>query len=69
MKRKPKPIGYDKRPRFGWCDDLDSDPQKISESKNWDSSHPVAVIPLPFMSPKQRKTIREFAKNHWSGIS
>jgi hypothetical protein len=61
-----KPIGYDKRPRFGWADDLDKDPQFIYEAQNKKKSrHPVAVIPLPFMSAKRRRIIREFTEDTW----
>jgi hypothetical protein len=61
-----KEIGYDKRPRFGWCDDLDKQPQKIVENKSPIYSHPVVVIPLPFMSPKTKALFREFTKGFWS---
>ncbi len=54
----------DTRPRFGWCLSLDEEPQTISERK-FDNAIPVVVIPLPFRSPKQNKTIREFAKTLW----
>lgn len=65
-----KPIGYDRRPRFGWVDDLDKDPQFIYEVQNKGKErHPVVVIPLPFMSPKMKKFSRVVAKNLWSGIS
>ena len=49
----------DSRPRFGWCRDLDYDPQWIYEKKSI-SFYPVAVIPLPCMSAVLRKKIREF---------
>ena len=55
-----KEVGYDKRPRFGWADDLDKDPQHVREVKSPRFSQPVAVIPLPFMSSKVRRKIREF---------
>jgi hypothetical protein len=54
-----KEIGYDKRPRFGWAEDLDSIPQHVYEDKMEDG-HPVVVIPLPYLSPKIRKKINEF---------
>lgn len=60
-----KEIGYDQRPRFGWADDLDKDPQHIREKKSPRYRHPVVVIPLPFMSAKLRKKLREFAKGIW----
>lgn len=53
-----KEIGYDKRIRFGWCDNLDLDPQYIHETKQKDM-HPVAVVPMPFMSAKMRQKIKE----------
>jgi hypothetical protein len=64
-KKHVKEIGYDKRPRFGWAVDLDNDPQMIHENKIDSELHPVAVIPLPFMSSKQRRLVREFAKSMW----
>jgi hypothetical protein len=51
----------DKRPRFGWVEDLDEDPQTIWEKKCKGATH-VVVIPLPYKSPKLSKRIREFAK-------
>lgn len=51
----------DKRPRFGWTDDLDKDPQYIYEKKQKGFTH-VVVIPLPFESSKLRRKIREFIK-------
>ena len=54
----------DTRPRFGWCDDLDLTPQHIYEDRA-KGYIPVVVIPLPFMAPKQKKAIREFAKSLW----
>lgn len=66
-----KEIGYDRRPRFGWSDSLDNDPQFIYESKRGSAgrgAHPVVVIPLPFMSPKLRHAMRSVAKQLWSGI-
>jgi hypothetical protein len=59
MKKHKKEIGYDKRPRFGWVDDLDLTPQHVYEEKVEDG-HPVAVIPLPYLSSKIRKKILEF---------
>lgn len=62
MKTKtPKP---DNRPRFGWCGSLDSDPQRIWEEKI-PEQRAVALIPLPFNSPKIKKAIREFTKSLW----
>lgn len=61
MKKKKE----DNRPRFGWCDDLDNEPQFIFEEKAEPSERPVAVIPLPFMSGKRRAIIRKFAKSLW----
>lgn len=49
----------DLRPRFGWCDDLDLDPQYISEKRVGGGIY-VAVIPMPFNSGKIRKEVREF---------
>ncbi len=59
-----KEIGYDKRIRFGWTDDLDKDPQRIFENKGAPGMHvhPVAVVPMPFMSSKMRAKIREHLK-------
>ena len=53
----------DRRPRFGWTDTLDLDPQHIYEDKSDDHPCPVVVIPLPYMSPKLRKLIRGFASS------
>lgn len=52
----------DNRPRFGWTDVLDDDPQVIYEKRILGTKIPVAVIPLPFMSAKQRHKVREFTK-------
>ena len=61
-----KEVGYDKSPRFGWTDDLDTDPCYIKEYKGNTFVHPVVVIPLPFMSPKLKKLIRSFTReNIW----
>jgi hypothetical protein len=58
-----KEIGYDKRVRFGWTDDFDLEPQLIREMKiKGLAEHPVAVIPLPFMSAKIRQKIRNALK-------
>ena len=65
MKKK---IGYARRPRFGWCDDLDNDPQIIWEKKGPNANMPVVLIPLMFMSPKLKKQFREIARKLWSGI-
>lgn len=53
----------DERPRFGWTDSLDKEPQVIYEKKARGHKTPVVVIPLPFMSAKLRREIREFAKH------
>jgi hypothetical protein len=59
---KTKERGYDKRIRFGWCDDLDNDPQRISEKREDPIQHPVAVVPMPFMSAKMRAKINKHLK-------
>ena len=56
MNKKPT----DQRPRFGWCTNLDNEPQHIYEKGYQDFRTPVVVIPLPYMSAKMRKKIREF---------
>ena len=62
----------DTRPRFGFCWCLDNDPQTIREHTSLGDSIlgrvnrvAVAVIPLPFMSSKQKAKIRAFAKTLW----
>jgi hypothetical protein len=53
----------DKRPRFGWTETLDNEPQVIREGrKGKTKDFPVAVIPLPFMSAKMRTKILAFTK-------
>jgi hypothetical protein len=52
----------DSRPRFGWADSLDNEPQVIREEK-FKGSFPVAVLPLPFMSSKRRSVIRKIQKD------
>jgi hypothetical protein len=60
MKNK-KPAKLDNRPRFGYCRDLDRNPQIITEdSKGVKTARQVAVIPLPYMSPKVRAKVRAF---------
>lgn len=62
----------DNRPRFGFCWCLDNDPQQIREhTALGDKIHSrvnrvsVAVIPLPFMSSKQKAKVRAFTKTLW----
>jgi hypothetical protein len=50
----------DTRPRFGWTSDLDNEPQVIFEEKSLKSEKPVVVIPLPYVSAKLRRKVREF---------
>lgn len=64
MKTKTPPT-TDTRPRFGWCDDLDLEPQRVRESRRGKDDISVVVIPLPFHSTKLRKKIKEFAKSLW----
>ena len=66
-KLKPDP-----RPRFGFCWDLDKEPQIVRERTLWGDANfgrkrrtAVAVIPLPFMSSKQKAKVRAFAKTLW----
>lgn len=54
----------DPRPRFGYCDDLDLDPQHITEKRKSKKDLYVVVIPLPFKSPKLRRYIREFVSKY-----
>jgi hypothetical protein len=54
----------DKRPRFGWANSLDNDPQIIAEKKLRNDYFPVAVIPLAFMSAKMRDKVRKLAKEY-----
>jgi hypothetical protein len=71
--KKPEK-NYDQRPRFGWSDSLDTDPQILSENR-FDKSFPVVVIPLPYQSEKLRRKIRDFVngtiwpKNYNYGIN
>lgn len=53
----------DPRPRFGWCDNLDLDPQHITEKKVNKGDTYVVVIPLPYASPKLRKAARIVASS------
>jgi hypothetical protein len=54
----------DGRPRFGWTDSLDNEPQIIREKK-FKGAFAVAVLPMPFMSARRRAVVREFQKtNH-----
>lgn len=63
--KRPSKVN-DKRPRFGWTDDLDKDPQFIYETQNITKDrHHVVVIPLPYSSPKQKAIVRAFAKSLW----
>jgi len=63
--KKNKEIGYDKRARFGWTNSFDQDPVWILEEKTKMAKHPTVVIPLPFISPKLRNSVREFTKSLW----
>lgn len=51
----------DKRPRYGYCFDLDQDPQRVWEAKDKDAT-PVVIIPLAFHSAKQKAKINKFVK-------
>ena len=54
----------DNRPRFGYCLNLDADPQRIHEIKSpvkGSKERAVVVIPLQFNSASTRKMCREFA--------
>lgn len=62
---KTPPPSTDSRPRFGWCHDLDNDPQIIAESGSPETDQSVAVIPLPFLSLKIKKQVREFTQSLW----
>jgi hypothetical protein len=44
---------------------LDDERQRIFERHGTAAEHPVAVIPLPFASPKMRKAVQEFTKGLW----
>jgi hypothetical protein len=68
--KKTQPVGFDRRPRDGWTNDLDATPMFIREKKveTLGYVHPVMVVPLPFMSPKMRVAVRKFAATIWSGI-
>lgn len=57
---KHKTENPDNRPRFGWCDNLDNEPQKIFEKRFRKTTQPVVVIPLPYVSAKVRRKVREF---------
>ncbi len=49
----------DRRPRFGWAMTLDNDPQQVFEKKR-PGAFPVAVIPMPFISPTQKRKVKDF---------
>lgn len=51
----------DNRPRFGYCHDLDSQPQICWETKIAGGT-PIVVIPVPFNSTKVRQKVRNFTK-------
>jgi hypothetical protein len=56
----------DNLPRFGFCYDLDAEPQIIHErpiAKIPARPRAVVVIPLPFMSAKQKAKVRAFTKS------
>ena len=61
----------DNRPRFGWCGDLDSEPQTVWEKRfandalRFKGKPYVAVIPIPKATGHYRKLVREFAKAMW----
>jgi hypothetical protein len=52
----------DNRPRFGWTKTMDIEPQVIYETygKRDPLWRPVVVIPLPYVSAKVKKKVREF---------
>lgn len=52
----------DNRPRFGFAQNLDDNPQVVYEKSGGLGSNPipVVVIPLPYVSAKVRKKVREF---------
>ena len=60
-----KEIGYDKRPRFGWTDDLDVDPTVVFENKGKQKFYPVephmpvVIIPLPNLSRQTKALVRK----------
>lgn len=70
MKKKPKK--FEPTPRFGWCWDLDFEPQKIREDPrglftkeqinigDW-----VVVIPMPYMSNQAKARVRRLIKSYW----
>lgn len=69
-KQPPMP---DMRPHFGWCWDLDADPQLVYDSRescridalannSLIPSWPVVVIPLPFMSARMKQRVLKFVK-------
>lgn len=62
----------DTRPRFGFCHDLDREPQLIRErAGEGDRAYgrsrrmAVAVIPMPYLSPKMKRLVREFTADLW----
>ena len=57
---KTKTEKTDNRPRFGWCWNLDNEPQNITEKRVFKAQVPVVVIPLPYASAKVRRKVREF---------
>lgn len=57
----------DKRPRFGWCANLDNEPQSVWEGNAFlIEPKPVVLIPLPKMTEKMKKLAREFVKGLWT---
>lgn len=61
MKTKRITKKPDMRPRFGWTNTLDDEPQTIRENK-LKGDFAVVVIPLPFRSPKLKARCRAFSK-------
>lgn len=62
----PKP---DNRPRFGWTDSMDRNPQRIHEFKDATKIDkewiPVVVIPMPGGGKAYRARVMRLWKDYW----
>ena len=65
MKPKPSSLNRDHRVRFGWCDDVDADPQVVAEHKQNNEDVYVAMMPLPKNSGRLRAQMRKVSQSLW----
>ena len=59
--------GLDNRPRYGWCVDLDKNPQTVREERSYSEqtatkNRYVVVIPIPYKSSMVRKAVAKLVK-------